>query len=136
MNVYAVVETIGNLSKLLLVTDCEKMANEELERVKLNSLDKCANYTVLRTDNFVLSAGAVALISEGYDRDCLEETVRNRLEQEVGDGKHPEEYEALVKDIANKAYHEMIHYGISEEYAIDEAFEAFAERIEQMQEAD
>lgn len=135
MKIFALIESNSNVRTLRFVTDDERRANDELNKAREKTVGG-VTYEVLSTESFQLSSAGMASVSMDYELECLEETVTYRLnDMGISEDNYPaEKLKKLVEEIASKAYREITHYDVSEDYALNEAFEEYSSIIEAIQE--
>lgn len=98
--------------------------------IKSHQIASSEEYVVLSTSNVILGNAAQAEVSMSYEESCVQESVRTALrEKGVDENTNPVEFEKLAADIASDAYHDMLHYDVDEEYAIDEAIKKHDDKI-------
>lgn len=98
--------------------DVERAVNEA------NARDGAAMFYVLSTEHMCFSNGFMASISMDYDQTCLEETILSRLEG-MGVDCNSSTVRELAGKLAGTANHDILHYDVDEDYAIDEAFRSY-----------
>lgn len=104
---------------IILISDKKELVEEKIKNSPIK--DSCSNIQICSTGNISFSSGFTADISYTYELQCLEESVLTRM-LELGIDTDSPESKRLSERLAVDAYYDMIHYDVSEDYAISEAF--------------
>ena len=111
---------------VILISDKKELVEEKI-RSNSESHDH-SNCQICSTGNVKFSSGFTAEISYAYDLQCLEETIHNRLFERRIDADSPQA-KSLLSILAADAYHDIMHYDVSEDYAIEETFRLHLEEL-------
>lgn len=104
---------------IILISDKKELVEEKIKNSPIK--DSCSNIQICSTGNISFSSGFTADISNTYELQCLEESVLTRM-LELGIDTDSPESKILSEQLAVDAYYDMIHYDVSEDYAISEVF--------------
>lgn len=113
--------------EIILISDKKEHVEE---KIKQNSVKYgIDDFQILSTAKVSFSSGFTADISYAYDLQCLEETILTRL-SELGIEVNTPETKQLLDRLVTDAYHDIMHYDVSEDYAIEEAFKLHKDKLE------
>lgn len=113
--------------EIILISDKKERLEEKIRQDSAkHNPDNCK---ILSTSNVSFSTGFTADISYAYDLQCLEETILTRL-SELGIEVDTPETKQLLDKLVTDAYHDIMHYDVSEDYAISEAFKLHKGELE------
>lgn len=122
MTLYGVIDLKNK--KMMYITDVKALAD---------SAKNSGEYIVLSTDEIHLSSAARSEISMAYDADCVEESVCTALrEKGIDEDVDYAAFTKLASAIAADAYHNMLKYDQSEDYAIETAMKECEEEISRL----